>query len=156
MHNEEERKEPSAPQRQSPGGSRKPEEAKEPAGFFSTPITGNDREKCALIVNAVEERMLGMNYAGGMEETSDSLNKNYTRYIQALDRMGKSMKFESVLLGMAHPYEGANPFESETRAKAEKRYQVYELLGKKIDAISKVVEGRAARAEGRLVVHLST
>ena len=100
--------------------------------------------------------MLGMNYAGGMEETSDSLNKNYTRYIQALDRMGKSMKFESVLLGMAHPYEGANPFESETRAKAEKRYQVYELLGKKLDAVSKVVEGRAARAEGRLVVHLST
>lgn len=60
----------------------------------------SDHEKCALIVNTIEEKMLGMNYAGGIDESSENLNKNYTRYIQAIDRIGKTMKFESTLVGL--------------------------------------------------------
>ncbi len=82
----------------------------------------SDREKCALIVNTIEEKMLAMNYAGGMEESSENLNKNYTRYIQALDRMGKTMKFETALIGLPSNYEGGMPFERETPQKTERRH----------------------------------
>lgn len=85
----------------------------------------NDHEKCALIVNTIEEKMLGMNYAGGIEESSENLNKNYTRYIQAIDRIGKTMKFESTLVGLPTQFEACTPFERETQPKLEKRFQTY-------------------------------
>ena len=88
IHSEEEHKGQGREEsKQGAGGralSKRPyEESKERGGPYDMGGASNvsDHEKCALIVNTIEEKMLGMNYAGGIEESSENLNKNYTRYI---------------------------------------------------------------------------